>query len=199
MHVCCQVQRTRPSGCCAACWTHVASIHLLMTLIMHLHVQHTATKSHEPSAMRCSAWSAQMGAACRCPNRNKGRACEFPVPHRLHGTYSAPVLQHKARQFMYSRQLLECCFIGGLVSLGSTAPTACTTAVQCYSKPPHQDCSKQRNSRSVPQAMQTTASVQPDTTRVMLLVTAVQRARMPWHIVLKPSKIGVPFCRKGPH
>lgn len=38
----------------------------------------------------------------------------------------APVLQHKARQFMYSRQLLECRFIGGLVGLGSTAPTPCT-------------------------------------------------------------------------
>jgi hypothetical protein len=39
VEVCCQVQCTRASGRCAACCTHGASIHLLITFTMHLQVQ----------------------------------------------------------------------------------------------------------------------------------------------------------------
>lgn len=51
---CCQVQCTLPPGCCAACCTHAASIHLLITFRMHLRCTAHAAVHHSCSTVQSS-------------------------------------------------------------------------------------------------------------------------------------------------
>lgn len=131
--VCCQVQCTRPPACCAACCTHCASIHLLITLTMHLwHSQHSSPHGrtgqnsyHTHCGHQLCVITAHKLRAHSAPRKDTGvglSTCSM-MPPLLAST--SPVLQHKARQLMVGRQLLQSCLVGGQVGLCSTPPTTC--------------------------------------------------------------------------